>query len=105
MIHELNNTHVLEHHAVCLLVTAKWAELSDPCLEVFQATELAFNCQKVLFVHHDYDQDYDSQSRELLSIKAAPLWRLTLNEKVTFEQYGGLLTVAQLKAFIHSYLL
>lgn len=89
----------------CLLVTASWAPSSQSCLEVFRNVATQFDNHKIKFIERDYDNDFSLSQLEALQIKAAPLWRFSRADKVEFEQYGGQLTIAQLKALIHSYLL
>lgn len=88
----------------CLLVIAKWAPASHECLKVFNRVKQELETENIQFQVRDFDEDYTEQCLEKYDIKAAPLWRFCSGDKIEYQQYGGNLSVVQLKELIKSYL-
>ena len=92
-------------HSKCILVIANWAPLSQACLDTFNTVKEQMESETLEFVVKDYDKDYDKSLLRKYNIKGAPLWRFCSIDKIEHEQYGGQLSVVQLKAFVRTYLM
>lgn len=89
----------------CILVVSSWAPLSDSCRAVFDEVKSSMESESLKFIVKDFDKDYDKDLRNKYNIKGAPLWRFCSSDKIEHEQYGGQLSVLQLKAFVRTYLM
>ena len=89
----------------CILVISDWAPLSQSCRDVFEEVKNNMESESLKFIVKDYDKDYDQDLRDKYNIKGVPLWRFCSEDKVEHEQYGGYLSVLQLKAFVRTYLM
>ncbi|NBV28610.1 hypothetical protein EBR43_06740 [bacterium] len=86
----------------CLFITSSWSVNSLKLIDIKQELESEYH-DRLSFLCWDYDQ-LGPQLRMLYDIKAVPLIRLIKDQQITFQQYGGIFSKAEIKGLIYSYL-